>query len=305
VVGWDRSVDYDKLRTASLLVERGARLVATNPDTSYPAPDGLWPGAGAILAAITATTRATPTIVGKPARPMFESAIEHTAARSPLVVGDRLDTDVAGAAAMGLDSLLVLSGASRPSDLLGPHLAPTYVGDSVSALLEEVPPARFRPAGPQDVEAVSTLLERSGLSATGLERRLAETLVCPLPPRTGPDKATPNPPGAAGNAASDTEAIAATVCVEQLGGFGLLRSLAVRKDVRRKGLGVLAVAAGVRMARHRGLRAMALLTETAAPFFEALGFRSVPRAELPRAIATSSQAAEECAESATAMLLEL
>ena len=61
VVGWDRSVDYDKLRNASLLVERGARLVATNADASYPAPDGLWPGAGAILAAITTTTGATAT----------------------------------------------------------------------------------------------------------------------------------------------------------------------------------------------------------------------------------------------------
>src|SRR5207249_4941262 len=89
VVGWDRSLDYPKLKTACLLVERGSRLVATNPDTSFPAPDGLWPGAGAILAAITTTTGAAPTIVGKPARPMFEAAAELTGATKPLVVGDR------------------------------------------------------------------------------------------------------------------------------------------------------------------------------------------------------------------------
>src|SRR5207237_9874429 len=110
-VGFDRSVDYAKLRTACLLVERGARLVATNADTSLPAADGLWPGAGALLAVITTTTGATPTIVGKPGRPMVEAAVRSPAARRPLMVGDRLDTDIAGAAAMGWDTLLVLSGA--------------------------------------------------------------------------------------------------------------------------------------------------------------------------------------------------
>src|SRR5207244_3342722 len=108
VIGWDRTVDYAKLRTASLLVERGARLVATNADASYPAPDGLWPGAGALLAAVTTTTGADPTVVGKPARPLFDAAVELTGAERPLMIGDRLDTDVSGAAALGWDALLVL-----------------------------------------------------------------------------------------------------------------------------------------------------------------------------------------------------
>jgi HAD superfamily hydrolase (TIGR01457 family) len=112
VVGWDRSVDYPKLRTAALLVQRGARLIATNADRTYPAPDGLWPGAGSILAAVTAATGAIPTVVGKPHRPLFEAAAERTGSARPLVIGDRLDTDVDGAAAMGWDSLLVLTGAS-------------------------------------------------------------------------------------------------------------------------------------------------------------------------------------------------
>src|SRR5439155_16185437 len=124
VIGWDRAVDYAKLRTASLLVERGARLIGTNPDASYPAPDGLWPGAGALLAAVTTTTGATPTIVGKPGRPLFEAAAEAVGASRPLVVGDRLDTDVAGAAAMGWESLLVLSGASRPGGLIRGDVLP-------------------------------------------------------------------------------------------------------------------------------------------------------------------------------------
>jgi glycerol 3-phosphatase-2 len=146
VVGWDRGVDYAKLRTAALLVERGARLVATNADASYPAQDGLWPGAGAILAAITTTTGARPVIVGKPARPLFEAAAEVTGAVNPLVVGDRLDTDVGGAASMGWDSLLVFSGAASVRDLpRSPHL-PTYLGPDLSTLLERPPPARVRPA---------------------------------------------------------------------------------------------------------------------------------------------------------------
>src|SRR5262249_14383574 len=141
VVGWDRTVTYDKLRNAALLVERGARLVATNADASYPAPDGLWPGAGAILAAITTTTRATPTVVGKPERGMFEAAAARCGARHPLVVGDRLDTDIRGAAAAGMDSLLVLSGAAAAGDLLDGDDLPTFVGVDLRALDRPLVPA--------------------------------------------------------------------------------------------------------------------------------------------------------------------
>src|SRR5439155_23710440 len=113
VVGWDRSVTYGQLRTAALLVQRGATLVATNGDASYPAPDGKWPGAGAILAAVTTTTGSPAEAeVGKPNPPLFESALERTGGGRPLVVGDRMDTDVAGAAALGWDSLLVFTGVA-------------------------------------------------------------------------------------------------------------------------------------------------------------------------------------------------
>jgi HAD superfamily hydrolase (TIGR01457 family) len=110
VVGWDRTLDYAKLRRACLLVERGARLVATNGDASFPAEDGRWPGAGALLAAVTVTTGATPDVVGKPHGTLFRFALERAGGGTPLVVGDRLDTDIAGAAALGWDSLLVLTG---------------------------------------------------------------------------------------------------------------------------------------------------------------------------------------------------
>src|SRR5207237_10333612 len=146
VVGWDRSADYPKLRTAGLLVQRGARLVASNADASYPAPDGLWPGAGAILAAVTTATGARPTIVGKPAAPMFQAAAERSGARRPLVIGDRLDTDVAGAAGVGWDSLFVWTGAHRSRDLLEVPAPPVFAAGRLSILFEPAPRGLFRSA---------------------------------------------------------------------------------------------------------------------------------------------------------------
>jgi len=280
VIGWDPSVDYEKLRRASLLSERGARLVATNADASYPAPDGLWPGAGAILAVVTVTTGVVPTVVGKPAKPLFERAAEITGARRPLVVGDRLDTDIAGAASLGWDSLLVLSGVSRPEDLLSAADLPTYVGSDLSTLLEDVPAARFRPAGRREATGVAALLASAGLPAAGAQERIGETVVSTTGAR-----------------------IDATSCLQDVGGVGILRSVAVRPELRGKGLGMLAVAAAVGEGRRRRVAEVGLFTETAEPFFERLGFRRVERKELPESIAASAHAAEECAASATPMLL--
>jgi 4-nitrophenyl phosphatase len=137
VVGLDETADYTKLKRASLLVERGAALVAGNPDRSFPASDGMWPGAGALLAVITTTTGAAAEIVGKPDAPLFEMARRRAGGGAPLVVGDLLDTDIAGAAGLGWDSLLVLSGASTRADLDGSQVRPTFVGDDLSAVLEE------------------------------------------------------------------------------------------------------------------------------------------------------------------------
>ncbi|HZP90268.1 MAG TPA: HAD-IIA family hydrolase [Actinomycetota bacterium] len=145
VIGWDREVDYAKLRTASILVQRGAALVATNADISYPAPDGLlWPGAGAILLVVTTTTGVQAEVVGKPGTQLFEAGLRRAGGGRPLVVGDRIDTDVAGAAALGWDSLLVLTGISPGSDLESSDVRPTYVARDLAGLFEEPEP---RPPG--------------------------------------------------------------------------------------------------------------------------------------------------------------
>jgi glycerol 3-phosphatase-2 len=136
VVGWDRGITYDKLRTAALLVQRGALLVATNADPTYPAPDGLWPGAGSLLAAVVAATGAEPLVIGKPHPPLFEAARARADSGRPLVVGDRLDTDIEGAAGVGLDSLLVLTGVSTRSDAERSAVRPTYVGEDLRVLFQ-------------------------------------------------------------------------------------------------------------------------------------------------------------------------
>lgn len=283
VVGWDRSVDYAKLRAASLLVERGARLIATNADPSYPAPDGLWPGAGAILAAVTTATGAHPVIVGKPARPLFEAAAAATGATNPLMVGDRLDTDVGGAASMGWDSLLVLSGAARHEDLLRSSVLPAYVADDISALLDDLPLVRLRAPGEADVPDLRALLTSSGLRPDDVGDRLDHAVVAEPTREPGEILATAR--------LQDVEEAGEGMWARR----GLLRSVAVRADLRGKGLGQLVTAEAVRAGRARGITEVYLFTETAERFFQRLGFSAVDRENLPPQVALTARADQECA----------
>ena len=117
VVGWDLELTYDKLKRATLAITRGARLVATNDDAAYPAPDGLWPGTGAIVAAIERATGATAMVMGKPHAPMMDAAAARMEGRSNIaMVGDRPETDLAGGRARGWATVLVLSGVTAAED---------------------------------------------------------------------------------------------------------------------------------------------------------------------------------------------
>ena len=143
VVGLDRTADYAALRHASILVDRGAAFVGTNADASFPAADGArWPGAGALIAAIATTTGAVAEIVGKPNAPLYLDALERAGGGVPLVIGDRLDTDIAGAAALGWDSLLVLTGITRREDLDG---SPGTADPRVRGPVDPDPPVADRP----------------------------------------------------------------------------------------------------------------------------------------------------------------
>jgi 4-nitrophenyl phosphatase len=137
VSSFDRQLTYDKLMRAALLVRAGAPLIATNADLTFPMPEGQVPGAGAILAAIVAATQAQPTIIGKPEPDMYRMAIErmHVSAEDTLVVGDRLETDIAGGQKIGCPTALVLSGVSSRQAAEKWQPSPDWVTEDLTALI--------------------------------------------------------------------------------------------------------------------------------------------------------------------------
>lgn len=136
VVAGTDDVTYRDLRDAVLALRRGAAFVATSRDPTVPMPDGLWPGTGAILAAVEVGSGRTAKIVGKPEPALFITALDRLGDGRTLVVGDRLDSDVAAAAAAGLDSALVLSGGtSRDEAKAAREPRPLFVADSLAALV--------------------------------------------------------------------------------------------------------------------------------------------------------------------------
>ncbi len=115
VMGIDRQINFDKMREATLLVRRGVPFYATNPDKTFPTPRGEIPGAGAWISVVVTATGIEPIYAGKPAPYLLELARGRlgTAKEETLVVGDRLETDIAGGQAAGMPVALVLSGVSR------------------------------------------------------------------------------------------------------------------------------------------------------------------------------------------------
>ncbi len=113
VVAGTDDLTYDQLRIAALAVRRGADFLATSRDPTYPMPDGLWPGTGAILAAVETATGREAAIVGKPEPQLFLTALERLGEGRTLVVGDRIDSDVGAAAGAGLEAALVLTGGTQ------------------------------------------------------------------------------------------------------------------------------------------------------------------------------------------------
>jgi HAD superfamily hydrolase (TIGR01457 family) len=274
-VGVDTHVTYARLRTAALLVERGARLIATNADASFPAPDGLWPGAGAVLAAITTTIGHGPeAIAGKPHPPLLRTALDRIGGRHPLVVGDRLDTDIDGAAAVGWDSLMVLTGVSTEADLLGAPNLPSHLGATLDALFRRS--AAVRPADPDDAGPIERLLRDANIRHGGVPDRIGETLV-----------------------ATRGRDVVGTVSFELLTQEGEpiahLRSLAVGEAERGERLGALLAAGGVHAARARGATTVHVVTRTAEGFFERLGFERTGTLEsIPEAVRTTL--GDDCSE---------
>lgn len=125
VAGIDFDLNYEKVKNATLYIRNGATFIGTNPDVTFPSPEGLVPGAGSVIGMIEIASDQTPTIIGKPAKPMFETALEalDTAPEDTVMIGDRLNTDIEGGQAVGMQTVLLFTGVTQPEELTQPDNA--------------------------------------------------------------------------------------------------------------------------------------------------------------------------------------
>ena len=141
VQGYAPGIDYSRLAEGGVAVRAGALFVATNADSTIPGTRGTQPGNGSLLQVIEHATGTAPVVAGKPEPPLHHESVIRTGAKHPLVIGDRLDTDIEAAHNAGCDSLLVLTGVDTPRTVtLAPgHRRPTYIAETLDALLESYP----------------------------------------------------------------------------------------------------------------------------------------------------------------------
>jgi len=137
VVGIDFEFTYAKLKHAALLIRGGADFIGTNGDKTFPSTEGLIPGAGSLLAMLETAAGVSPLVIGKPGLPMFEAALRVTGtpAAKTLMVGDRLDTDISGAQAAGMQTALLLSGVATPEDMATGEVWADVAFETLEALL--------------------------------------------------------------------------------------------------------------------------------------------------------------------------
>ncbi len=141
VQGYSPVVSYSMLAEGSLAVAAGALFVGSNADLTLPSRRGRQPGNGSLLKVIATATGVQPLVAGKPEPPLHNESVLRTGARHPLVVGDRLDTDIEAAYRVSADSLLVLTGVTGPAEavLAPPSQRPTYLAEDLAGLLEPHP----------------------------------------------------------------------------------------------------------------------------------------------------------------------
>ncbi len=171
--GLSQDTGWRDLAEAAVALRAGALWVAGNADSTYPTARGPLPGNGAFVEALAVATGLRPLVAGKPEPALHRESLERVGAQRPLVVGDRLDTDVLGAVRGGTDSLLVLTGVvDRAALLAAPRGSrPTYVASDLRGLLQPHPPAEVDgdTAGCGAAEAV--LVRRGGPRRGGRGRR--------------------------------------------------------------------------------------------------------------------------------------
>jgi glycerol-1-phosphatase len=258
-VGFDPELTYGRVRDATLAIRAGARFVGSNPDTTLPTPDGLWPGAGATLALLRASTGVRPEVAGKPERALLDTAAAAIGPGPYLMVGDRADTDLDGAHRLGWSTALVLSGVTRLIDLPDLTNAPDHLLADVGGLLDPPGPA-VRPATPPDQAAAAHLLGAGAGEAGG-----------PGPEAIGRPMRV---------VAVDGERVVAAAAVRRAGTLGVLDGPVVEEAWRGRLVGTRLVAAACIQARAAGLDRVAAPAATEA-FLTRLGFRPDPGQDPP------------------------
>jgi glycerol-1-phosphatase len=258
-VGFDPELTYGRVRDATLAIRAGARFVGSNPDTTLPTPDGLWPGAGATLALLRASTGVRPEVAGKPERALLDTAAAAIGPGPYLMVGDRADTDLDGAHRLGWSTALVLSGVTRLIDLPDLTNAPDHLLADVGGLLDPPGPA-VRPATPPDQAAAAHLLG-TGIGEAG----------GPGPEEIGRPMRV---------VAVDGERVVGSAAVRRAGTLGVLDGPVVEEAWRGRLVGTRLVAAACIQARAAGLDRVAA-PAAAEAFLTRLGFRPDPGHDPP------------------------
>ncbi|KYK31651.1 MAG: HAD-IIA family hydrolase [Theionarchaea archaeon] len=134
VVGWDRTLTFQKLEAACLAIRNGAEFIGTNPDVTFPSEKGIIPGCGSILAFLEACTHQNPLVIGKPNPLIVELALQRLKDKNAYVIGDRLDTDIQAGITAGLKTILVMTGVETEKSLESSTTKPDFVFSNLKDL---------------------------------------------------------------------------------------------------------------------------------------------------------------------------
>lgn len=168
IQGFSPEVGWKDLAEAAFAIQNGAIWIATNQDWTLPLEKGIAPGNGTLVGAVHTAVGILPEFAGKPFRPIFDSALSELGFQKPLVVGDRLDTDIKGAVGAGLESAAVLTGIAGNKELLGAKSdeRPNYILTNLSELFSDYPePRRTKSSVIYGASEVELIGERLMISA--------------------------------------------------------------------------------------------------------------------------------------------
>jgi len=181
IQGFSPEVGWKDLAEAAFAIQNGAIWIATNQDWTLPLEKGIAPGNGTLVGAVHTAVGILPEFAGKPFRPIFDSALSELGFQKPLVIGDRLDTDIKGAVAAGLESAAVLTGIAGNKELLGAKSdeRPNYILTDLSELFSDYPkPKRTKSSvsfGQSEVEIIGDRLMISAGNPSAVDTIRAAT----------------------------------------------------------------------------------------------------------------------------------